>query len=90
MKTINENTAIQELNDMQKQIETLEDEWTKALKAGNQKKMDCLDRKIELLLAMRHGMEAILTSMKIGFDRKDYRTVELNGEWTVRTVWSLI
>ena len=88
--TINDNTAIQELNDMQKQIEDLENEWTKAFKSGDQKKADRLDRKIELLLAMRHGMEAMLTSLKIGFNRKDYRTVDLNGDWAVHTVWSLI
>lgn len=87
--TINENTAIQELNDMQNQIETRESEWTKAFKTGDQKKADRLDREIELLLAMRHGMETMLTGLKIGIDRKDYRTIELNGEWTVHTVWSL-
>ena len=89
MTTINENAAIAKLNDMQKKIESFEEEWTKADKAGDREKTEILDRNIECFLAMRHGMEEMLSLLSIRFDRKDFRTVGLDGEWTVHTSWFL-
>lgn len=90
MATTKTNTAIQSLKDIQQQIETFEEEWAKANKAGDREKIDNLDRIIERLLATRHGMETILSDLGIKFNRKDYRTIDLNGNMTFHTLWYLI
>lgn len=90
MNTNEKNIAIREIKDMQNQIEQLELEWTKADKAGDKKTTEVLDRKIELLLATRRGMEHLLTGLKVKFDRKDYRLEHSDGTWEVKTLWYLI
>lgn len=90
MNTNEKNIAIQEIKDIQQTIEQLESDWTKATEARNEKNAEMLNRRIELLLAKRRGMEAMLTSLKVEYDRKDYRVIELDGTMSLHTMWYLI
>lgn len=82
------NNALQSLKDMQQSIESWEERWMVVSTAGGS--TEKIDSEIDRLLAIRHGMEMIMHSMGIKFDRKDYREVDLNGNSKIRTMWYLI
>ena len=68
MTTINERTALESINDMQRSIENLEADW---MKATTDEAKEAIDKKIDRLLAMRNGMERLLTDLGIKVDRRD-------------------
>ena len=69
MTTINERTAIESLNDMQRSIEGLEADW---MKATTDEAKEAIDKNVDRLLAMRNGMRMLLTDLGIKVDRRDH------------------
>ena len=88
MTTNEKNIALQCLKDAQQAIESIEEEWTKAAKAGQP--TEELDHQLDKLLARRRGMEALMIDLGIKFDRRDYRETDINGNSTIRTIFYLV
>jgi hypothetical protein len=89
MTTTEKRTALNMIINTQQQIEALEAECLKAYKSGETEKTKSLDREIDQLLNKRRGIEMALKALNINIDRKDYRIVEKNGDWSVHTNWYL-
>lgn len=88
MNTKEKNTALQCLKDAQQAIESLEEEWTKASKAGQP--TEELDKQFDQLLAKRRGMETLMIDLGIKFGRRDYRVTDRNGNSSIRTLFYLV
>lgn len=87
MTTAEKNVALQEIKDVQQDIETWENAWAKANKAGESTKD--IDEIINNRIARRNGMLTVLNVLGVKIDRKDYRINGLHGEMEVHTVWFL-
>lgn len=87
MTTVEKDIALQEIKDVQQDIETWENAWAKADKAGESTK--AIDEIINHQIARRNGMLTVLNALGVKIDRKDYRVNGLHGEMEVHTVWYL-
>ena len=83
-------TAIQEIMDLQKLIESTEDDWLKAYLAGDEEKAAELDKNVSHLLSKRNGMVDIIRALGGKIERHDYILVELNGDRKQKTNWYFV